>query len=603
MKFCHLLLLFLLLAVAACTPSPTDVPPTATSPTPTITPTTTEAVTQTPWIITAPPQATEAQPPGQRGIFLLSLSDGGYQHLFAYSPESLPMTRLTASPWDDIAPALGPDGHWVAYTSRQNGYWDLYLLNLLDGGTLRMTDTLAYDGCPSWSPDGSWLVHETYTEQSMEIFIRSAIDLTALPIQLTNDNHLDTSPAWSPQGRQIAFVSNRSGEPEIWIASLDNASTDQFVNVSQSAGTVESHPAWSPDGTHLAWASADLTTGLTSILVWDALKPALPPVLIAAGDWPTWQDENHIATRLTSPNETALAAYNINSRLLSLPPMTIASSLEGLEYALSDVPLPGVFQATMLLTPSPLYVPELAPGEDTMPGRTTLVKIDGIQAVYSKLSDAADEAFMALRARVAVEAGWDALSSLENAFVPLSTPLDPGMETDWLYTGRAFTLNPALLQAGWMVVIREDFGQQTWWRIFLYTTAQDGSLGHPLTQVPWDFSTRTGSSQAYENGGSLMTSIPPGYWLDMSALALEYGWERLPALTNWRTYYSGAHFNELVYSQGKDWYTAMLELYPAEALITPTRVVPPTRTVTRTPLYYRSPTPTRTSTPRPTNTP
>jgi hypothetical protein len=121
--------------------------------------------------------------------------------------------------------------------------------------------------------------------------------------------------------------------------------------------------------------------------------------------------------------------------------------------------------------------------------------------------------------------------------------------------------------------------------------------------LPWDFAARTGTSQAYEAGGAFMTTIPAGYWVDLTSLAAWFGWERLPALTTWRTYYSGAHFNELVFIQGLDWYPAMLELYPAEALVTPTLVIPPTRTVTRTPLYFRSPTPTRTPTPRPTNTP
>ncbi|MCX6034434.1 MAG: hypothetical protein NTV38_05595, partial [Chloroflexi bacterium] len=195
------------------------------------------------------------------------------------------------------------------------------------------------------------------------------------------------------------------------------------------------------------------------------------------------------------------------------------------------------------------------------------------------------------------------LGNLENAFVPLTTPLDPGLGEDWLHTGRAFTLNPVLVQANWMAVVREDFGQQIYWRIYLRTTAQDGSRGMPLTQVPWDFSARTTSSSAYESGGQLMNSVPSGYWLDLTTLAAQYGWERQFALTNWRTYYAGARFNELVYPQGLDWRTAMLQLYPPEVLVTPTIVIPLTRTPTRTPLNYSSPTPTQTPTARPTSTP
>ena len=52
--------------------------------------------------------------------------------------------------------------------------------------------------------------------------------------------------------------------------------------------------------------------------------------------------------------------------------------------------------------------------------------------------------------------GWDALGSLENAFVPLTTSLDPGYQEDWLYTGRAFAVNSLMVNAGWMAVVREQ---------------------------------------------------------------------------------------------------------------------------------------------------
>jgi len=41
------------------------------------------------------------------------------------------------------------------------------------------------------------------------------------------------------------------------------------------------------------------------------------------------------------------------------------------------------------------------------------------------LHDAVDEAFNALRQQVASETGWDALSSLENAYIPLTSRPNP----------------------------------------------------------------------------------------------------------------------------------------------------------------------------------
>jgi TolB protein len=85
--------------------------------------------------------------------------------------------------------------------------------------------------------------------------------------------------------------------------------------------------------------------------------------------------------------------------------------------------------------------------------------------------------------------------------------------------------------------------------------------------------------------------------VDVTSLAAQYGWERAPALPNWRTFFRGARFTEFVLTGGLDWYTAMLQLYPADILVTPTRLLPPTLTPTRTPT--NTPTPTNTRTPRP----
>ncbi len=160
------------------------------------------------------------------------------------------------------------------------------------------------------------------------------------------------------------------------------------------------------------------------------------------------------------------------------------------------------------------------------------------------------------------------------------------------------------MNASWMVVVREDFDSGTYWRVYIRALYQDGSAGMPLHELPWDFDSRTsGDTVTYEQGGHKQATLPAGYWIDFTERALAYGWERLPALTSWRASLPAARFNEFAYTGGEDWQTAMLELYPAEAMITPTPVIPLSRTPTATSRWYVSPTPTRTPTPRPTFTP
>jgi hypothetical protein len=70
----------------------------------------------------------------------------------------------------------------------------------------------------------------------------------------------------------------------------------------------------------------------------------------------------------------------------------------------------------------------------------------------------------------------------------------------------------------------------------------------------------------------------------VTSLASAYGWERLPSLPTWRTYYAGARFTTFALTGGLTWYAAMQELYPVEALgHADQSVLAPTLTPTNTP--------------------
>lgn len=547
---------------------------------------------------TATPDFIPTAPAGSQEIVLFAFEEDGYSHLFAYIPERLSLTRLTTGDWDDITPAVSPDGTRIAFASNRRGFWDLYSLDLATGDVSQLTNTSRYEGAPTWSPDGSFIAYETYINENLEIFVGASDSPAENPIPLTESVNADYAPAWSPGGRQIAFVSN----DEIILADLDQTNESRFSNLSNTDTAAEGHPVWSPDGTRLAWASSAQNVGRSGIYVWDATRD-VPAGWIGDGDYPAWNVAgDEIITTIPAPNKTYLTTYSLDGRLIQ-PLTPFPMTLRGLVLAglFMPVELPQTFQQAAQFTPAALWTPDAEPISEGTTSRWTVVDLEGVQAPYPQLHDLADEAFVALRQRVIQEAGWDALASLENAFVPLTTFLDPGFEESWLYTGRAFAINSLMTNAGWMVAAREDFGAQTYWRLYLRAQLQDGSLGEPLREVPWDLSARYNlDPQVYEQGGQY-SAVPSGYWVDVTALARQYGWERVPALPNWRTFYRGARFTEFALTDGLDFYSAMLQLYPQDVLVTPTRLLPPTSTPTRT--FTPTSTPTFTRTPRPTRTP
>ena len=535
-------------------------------------------------------------------IVLLSLEEDGYAHLFFYIPQQLPLTRLTYGEWDDTNPALSPDNTQVAFASNRDGAWDLYILKLESGEITRVTNSPEYESAPSWSPDNQWLACEIYQDDNLEIAIMSLVDGEQRPILVTEDPSADHSPAWAPDGRHIAFVSNRDGNSDVWLADLDKTGEERYTNLSHTLFSAESHPVWTRDRDKLAWAATAQNIGFSGIYVWDILQPDRPARWIGDGDWPAWNASgDRLAAVIHGPNQEYLTSYTPEGDLL-LQPVPLPGVVRGLLWpsiVLPD-PLPDSYALAADETPLPKWAVAVTQVMEGPSQRYAINTLSDVQAPYPQLHDLVDESFVALRQRVIQESGWDVLASLSNTFVPLTTALDPGLGEDWLYTGRAFALNPLMSNAGWMVVIRQDYGTQTYWHLYLRTLLQDGTQGEPLHDPPWDLAARYELDPfAYEQGGKY-SAVPSGYWLDFTSLARQYGWERLPSLPNWRTYYSGARFTEFALTGGLDWYSAMLEIYPSDVLVTPTHILPPSATPTNTPVPTRTPIPTRT--PRPTTT-
>ena len=89
-------------------------------------------------------------------------------------------------------------------------------------------------------------------------------------------------------------------------------------------------------------------------------------------------------------------------------------------------------------------------------------------------------------------------------------------------------------------------------------------------QIPWNFDARfSGNTTYYEQGGALEGTIPGGYWIDFTKLAIAYGWERQPSLSNWQHYYHGSRYNIFALTSGLDWEDAMLQLWPPEVFLVP----------------------------------
>ena len=526
------------------------------------------------------------------GTLVYASRRDGRTHLWGLTPGDPAPVQLTFGDWDDRDPSVSPDGARVAFASRQGGGWDLYVLDLASGVVNPLTESGGYAGHPTWSPDGRWIAYEGYRDGDFDIWIH-ATDGSQPDIQLGHIG-MDISPAWDPMsGRRIAFISDASGFPDVFLANLDDPD-ERFVNLTRSRGAGFSDPVFSPDGGQLAYSRR--LDGLQTIVVQDLAEERQTVRIVGPGEDAVWSPDGGVLLAvLVSPTQQQVVSYRMRQDSALPAGLALTGSVSGLDWVATGLPASQpVAQAPGETATSP------AAGE-----RLALVDLQGVSAPRPSLIQGVSESFADLRLRVATDTGWDFLGTLENAFVGVNDPLPPGFAyEDWLYTGRALAINAAAYQAGWVEVVREDFGGETYWHVYVRATRQDGSLGEPLRARPWIFEARfTGTPAVYDAGGALKPQAPSGYYVDFTELAEDHAFHRLPAMANWRTYYPGARFGEFARTDGLSWTEAMLLLYPPEAIVTPT----PFRTPTTTPTLTRVPTATpwwwRWLTPQPTRTP
>ncbi|SDK01663.1 Imidazolonepropionase [Catalinimonas alkaloidigena] len=73
------------------------------------------------------------------------------------------------------------------------------------------------------------------------------------PEKLTDDVYVELDPAWSPDGKFLTYVSDRSGNMDLWVRDLSTG-TDKCV---ADLPGYAMFPSWSPDGTQIAFYEND----------------------------------------------------------------------------------------------------------------------------------------------------------------------------------------------------------------------------------------------------------------------------------------------------------------------------------------------------------
>jgi Tol biopolymer transport system component len=195
-------------------------------------------------------------PDAQRMAFMRTDSSGsgrGNQDIWLFEFARGVLTRLTFDPGTDATPIWSPDGRQVAFGSdREGGVMQIYRKDAAGGPEERLTSGPNSKVVLDWSRDGRYLLYR-------ENHPKTDWDLWALPLEgdrkpvaLVQTVFRDDTGQFSPDGKWIAYNSNETGRPEVYVQAFPTPSGKWQVSDNGGADL-----KWRSDGKELYYETSE----------------------------------------------------------------------------------------------------------------------------------------------------------------------------------------------------------------------------------------------------------------------------------------------------------------------------------------------------------
>ena len=174
-------------------------------------------------------------------IWILDLTRGG-------TP-----SRFTFDPGNDGSPTWSPDGRQIAFSSRRNGQLDIYRKNASGIGEAELLlESEAPKAPVEWSQDGAWLSFVDLDSQgNWDLWVLPLAE-DREPIPFLHTPFEDLLGRLSPDSRWMAYMSDESGQREIYVQSFPESGGKWLISTSGGV-----YPQWRADGRELFYLGPD----------------------------------------------------------------------------------------------------------------------------------------------------------------------------------------------------------------------------------------------------------------------------------------------------------------------------------------------------------
>jgi len=225
----------------------------------------------------------------------------GVRNIYVCDIDGGEVEQITRYKTMNVEPCWSPNGRSLFFSKYNAGGIDIVETTIATPRRSRIVS--AFRGINTGaavSPDGKSLAVILSPDHVVDLYVLGLGRKSKL--RLTRGIPVEASPCWSPDGSEIAFVSDQSGSPRIYIISATGGASRKIPTIGAEAVT----PAWNRDG-KIAYATR--IGGEYALAVYDLKSGENRRITKEGGSWesPEWAADNRqVVCKRTSGGKSAL---------------------------------------------------------------------------------------------------------------------------------------------------------------------------------------------------------------------------------------------------------------------------------------------------------